>query len=164
VAAAFEVAATKRYLLQRANTTGLAGASKLSRTCMVAIASAMRRLNVGEPSPISRLVDVDTVSDWRAKLLGVTKDARYDSRRDVDYVIHQATTVGIAGCIACQESKPLLLGNWSCRNSSIEAQQIGDWASVVWTASWANRGVVLNQWEQVSARCNRNWQTSNRAK
>ena len=75
MAAASRATATTLGLLHRTDTIGLTVAALLTRACVMAVTSAMRRKHVWEHFSIAAFVRVNTVTNPRTVLHRIDEDA-----------------------------------------------------------------------------------------
>src|ERR1700751_2423121 len=128
----------------------------------MAIAAAMGRKHVWERCSIAEFVGVNAITNARPELHRIDEDADNGARGDVNNVVDRPASLRKAGKITGQEAKTLLAAHRSRRDTSVQAQQVSDWAPVVRAASWTNRCHVLNQRKEVGTRRRRNRNTENR--
>ena len=86
---------------------------------------------------------VNAVTDACAELLGIDKDTRNYSGRDVHYVIYEPPAVRITRRISGEETEALLLVNRRWWDAGVQAQKICNRASVACVATGTDGGHVL---------------------
>src|ERR1700751_3579547 len=111
----------------------------------MAIAAAMGRKHVWERCSIAEFVGVNAITNARPELHRIDEDADNGARGDVNNVVDRPASLRKAGKITGQEAKTLLAAHRSRRDTSVQAQQVSDWAPVVRGACWTNRFHVLHQ-------------------
>src|SRR5215510_11164206 len=125
----------ERWLKDWADSAGLASASSLARTNVVAVTTAMRGLYIGERGTIARFIHVDAIANTSAELHRVGEDASDGARSNVDNVIVQATPIGKSSQVTSEKTKAFLFGDRSWRNSGVQPHQIGDRSGISTGAS-----------------------------
>ena len=112
---------------------------------MVTVATAVSRLYVWEGGAVTRIVDVDAITDASPVFHGIHQDAANGAGGDVHRVVNQAASVGEAGIVAHQKAQTFLLVHWSRRDTSVQPQQVGNRTGVVGPATGADGRLVLDQ-------------------
>src|SRR5215471_3451281 len=133
------------WLKDRTDSAGLASATGLAGTNMVAVTTAMRGLHIGERGTIARFIQIDAIANTSAELHRVGEDAGDSARSDVDNVIVQPTSIGESSQISSKKAKAFLVGNRSGRNSCVQSHQIGDGSGISAAASRTDRRHILHQ-------------------
>jgi hypothetical protein len=124
---------------------------------VVTVAATVGRLNVGEGGVVTIFVDVHAITDSRAELNRVSKDASHGARSDIDHVVNGTAPLGKASEVSRQETETFLASHRSRWNASVQPQSVRDRAGVLRTAAWADWSRVLYQRKQVDTRRRRNW-------
>src|SRR6266576_1531871 len=161
VAATLRDSGHDRDLLHRTDSVGLTVATLLPRAGVMAVATAMRRSNVGERLGIAVFVGVDAVTDSRTVLHRIGEDAGNSARSDVHDIVDRPTSLRESGEIASQEAKTLVLIHLGRGNTRVEPQQIGNQARIVRSAALTDGSRVLNQGQQINTRRRRNRNSQN---
>ena len=140
-------------LLDGTDPVRLTGTTLLPWSDVVTVASAVCGKHIRKGGAVSFRIQLNAVANRCAETRGIKKNAGHGSCRNVDDIIDKAPSVGITGDIASQKAQTLLLGNGSGSDPRVQAQQIGNWTSILRSAARTNRRHVLHERQQVGAGC-----------
>ena len=106
-------------LFHGADIIGLARATSLSGTNVVAVTSAVGGFHPGECSAIAHIVELHAVADQCAVFLRIDQNSTHGASRDIHHIVDGPAAVRESSQVSYQKAETLLATHCSWRNAGV---------------------------------------------